>query len=105
MLWVAAILPLTAERLAPGRGMGTLGLVIIGVILLYATFARWQNRRAEQALAARWAQPGPTTWRAGRSRPGRFLRPIKAVAARQLEKRSCGTRLATAFEWDRDEVG
>lgn len=51
ILWIAAVLAFVAERNDPGQGMSTLGLAIIGVILVNGTFSFLQAYRAEQALA------------------------------------------------------
>jgi calcium-translocating P-type ATPase len=51
ILWVAAALAFFAEWNEPGQGMFTLGLAIIGVILVNGTFSFLQAYRAEQALA------------------------------------------------------
>nr|MBI3614084.1 cation-transporting P-type ATPase [Nitrospirota bacterium] len=52
ILWVAAGLAFFAEWNDPGKGMATLGLAIIGVILINGGFSFWQEYRAEQAIAA-----------------------------------------------------
>ena len=52
ILWVAAGLAFWAEWNDPGKGMVTLGLAILGVILINGLFSFWQEYRAEQALAA-----------------------------------------------------
>jgi calcium-translocating P-type ATPase len=52
ILWAAAGLALAAEWYDPGSGMATLGVAIVGVILLNGLFSFWQEYRAEQALAA-----------------------------------------------------
>ena len=52
ILWLAAGLAFVAEHYEPGQGMATLGLAIIGVILVNGGFSFWQAYRAEQALAA-----------------------------------------------------
>ena len=51
ILWIAAALAFFAEWNEPGQGMGTLGLAIIGVIVINGVFSFWQSYRAEQALA------------------------------------------------------
>ncbi|MBI3596425.1 MAG: cation-transporting P-type ATPase, partial [Nitrospirae bacterium] len=52
ILWVAAGLAFWAEWNDPGKGMVTLGLAILGVILINGLFSFWQEYRAEQAIAA-----------------------------------------------------
>lgn len=51
LLWFAAAIAFVAHLLQPGLGMATLGLAIVGVILVNAIFAFWQEFRAEQTLA------------------------------------------------------
>jgi sodium/potassium-transporting ATPase subunit alpha len=52
ILWIAALLALIADWHMPGQGMATLGVAIIGVIVVNGTFAAWQEHRAEQTIAA-----------------------------------------------------
>ncbi|HET9701099.1 MAG TPA: cation-transporting P-type ATPase [Burkholderiales bacterium] len=52
ILWIAAGLAFYAEWNDPGKGMGTLGAAIIGVIFVNGVFSFWQEFRAEKALAA-----------------------------------------------------
>ncbi len=51
ILWIAAGLAFFAEWKQPGQGMATLGLAIIGVILINGMFSFWQAYQAERALA------------------------------------------------------
>jgi calcium-translocating P-type ATPase len=52
ILWVAAGLAFLAEWNDPGAGMATLGIAILGVILVNGLFSFWQEYRAERAMAA-----------------------------------------------------
>lgn len=52
VLWVGAILAFVADRYDPGSGMATLGVAIIGVIVINGMFSFWQEYRAERTLAA-----------------------------------------------------
>ncbi len=52
ILWIAAGLAFFAEWREPGQRMGTLGVAIIGVIVINGVFSFWQSYRAERALAA-----------------------------------------------------
>jgi len=51
ILWFAAALAFFAEHREPGQGMATLGIAILGVILVNGLFSFWQEYRAERALA------------------------------------------------------
>lgn len=50
LLWIGAGLALLSEYLHPGEGMLTLGLAIIGVILINAVFTFIQEYRAEKSI-------------------------------------------------------
>ncbi len=52
ILWVAAGLAFFAQWRQPGQGWATLGLAIVGVILVNGLFSFWQEYRAERTLAA-----------------------------------------------------
>jgi calcium-translocating P-type ATPase len=52
ILWVAAFLAFVAEAFSPGGGMVTLGVAIVGVIVVNGLFSFWQEHRAERAVAA-----------------------------------------------------
>ena len=52
LLWIAAALAFTAEFMKPGEGMATLGWAILGVIVINAVFAFFQEYKAERAVHA-----------------------------------------------------
>ncbi|MBP6703158.1 MAG: cation-transporting P-type ATPase, partial [Vicinamibacteria bacterium] len=52
ILWVAAGLAFYAEVHQPGQGMGTMGIAIVGVIVVNGLFSFFQEYRAERALSA-----------------------------------------------------
>ncbi len=52
LLWIAAGLSFAADFMKPGEGMATLGWAIIGVILINAGFAFFQEYKAERAVQA-----------------------------------------------------
>ena len=52
LLWLAALLAMIADREMSGQGMATLGLAIIGVIVINGVFSFWQEYRAEETMAA-----------------------------------------------------
>ena len=52
LLWIAAALAFTAEFMKPGEGMATLGWAIVGVIVINALFAFFQEYKAERAVHA-----------------------------------------------------
>jgi sodium/potassium-transporting ATPase subunit alpha len=52
ILWVAAGLAFYAEAHQPGQGMGTMGIAILGVIVVNGLFSFFQEYRAERALSA-----------------------------------------------------
>lgn len=52
LLWIAAGLAFTAEFMKPGEGMVMLGWAILGVIVVNAVFAFFQEYKAERAVHA-----------------------------------------------------
>lgn len=50
LLWIAAGLSFAAEFMRPGEGMATLGGAILGVIVINAGFAFFQEYKAERAV-------------------------------------------------------
>jgi len=52
LLWIAAGLSFTAEFMKPGEGMATLGWAILGVIVINASFAFFQEYKADRAVHA-----------------------------------------------------
>ncbi|QEY63122.1 cation-transporting P-type ATPase [Metapseudomonas lalkuanensis] len=52
VLWLAALLAFIAEWSDPGKGMATLGVAILCVILVNALFSYWQEYRAERSILA-----------------------------------------------------
>jgi len=52
LLWISAFLAFLSEYLRPGEGMLTLGIAIIGVIVINAIFTFIQEFRAEKAVEA-----------------------------------------------------
>ena len=52
LLWIAAGLSFAADFMRPGEGMATLGWAILGVIVINAGFAFFQEYRAERAVQA-----------------------------------------------------
>ena len=52
LLWIAAVLSFAADFMKPGEGMAMLGWAILGVILINAVFAFWQEYKAERAIQA-----------------------------------------------------
>lgn len=52
LLWIAAGLAFMADFMKPGEGMATLGWAILGVIVINAGFAFFQEYKAERAVQA-----------------------------------------------------
>ena len=52
ILWAGAALAFVAERFDPGQGMASLGVAIVGVIIINGIFSFWQEYKAERAVAA-----------------------------------------------------
>ncbi len=52
LLWIASGLAFAADFMKPGEGMATLGWTILGVIVINAVFAFFQEYKAERAVQA-----------------------------------------------------
>ena len=52
LLWISALLAFLSEYLRPGEGMLSLGIAIVGVIVINAVFTFVQEFRAEKAVEA-----------------------------------------------------
>lgn len=52
ILWIAAALAFLAEYFDSGQGMASLGVAIVGVIIVNGIFSFWQEYKAERAVAA-----------------------------------------------------
>ncbi len=62
LLWVAAALAFLADAMQPGEGMATLGWAILGVIVINAVFAFFQEYKAERAAQALHRLLPSRTW-------------------------------------------
>ncbi|HEX6728081.1 MAG TPA: cation-transporting P-type ATPase, partial [Nitrospira sp.] len=74
LLWVAAALAFSAEFMKPGEGMATLGWAILGVILINAIFAFFQEYKAERAVHALHRLLPARAWVLRSSQPHDVLR-------------------------------
>jgi len=52
LLEIAAVLSLVADHYSPGEGYNILGLAIIGAVVINATFAFWQEYKADKTAEA-----------------------------------------------------
>ncbi|MDF0674334.1 MAG: cation-transporting P-type ATPase [Nitrospira sp.] len=62
LLWIAVGLSFAADVVKPGEGMATLGLAILGIIVINAVFAFFQEYKAERALQALHRLLPDKTW-------------------------------------------
>lgn len=101
VLWIAAALAFFAEWREPGQGMATLGLAVVGVILINGVFSFWQAHRAEQALAMlKKLLPSATkTLRSGAVRqvPAAELVPGDVICLEAGDVLAADCRLVEAF--------
>jgi sodium/potassium-transporting ATPase subunit alpha len=52
LLEIAAVLSFVADRFAPGEGYAILGYAILGAVIINATFAFWQEYKADKTVEA-----------------------------------------------------
>jgi sodium/potassium-transporting ATPase subunit alpha len=52
LLEIAAVLSFVADRFAPGEGYAILGFAILGAVIINATFAFWQEYKADKTVEA-----------------------------------------------------
>lgn len=101
ILWLAAGLAFFAERNDPGKGMGTRGAAIIGVIFVKGVFSFWQEYRAEKALAAlrNLLPPQVTALRDGQAArlPAEELMPGDCRRPATTSPRTAGWCIRSAF--------
>jgi len=101
ILWIAAGLAFFADWREPGQRMGTLGVAIVGVILINGVFSFWQTYRAERALAVlRKLLPNTTkVLRAGQARqvPAAELVPGDVILLEAGDILPADCRLVQAF--------
>ncbi|MBM4284826.1 MAG: cation-transporting P-type ATPase [Deltaproteobacteria bacterium] len=100
LLWLAAGLCLLSHFLKPGEGMLSLGVAIIGVIIINAIFTFFQEYRAERAVAAlKLLLPfNVTVTREGRRKeiPAREVAPGDLIHLEEGDKVPADARLLEA---------
>ncbi len=100
LLWIAAGLSFVAEALQPGHGMATLGLAIVGVIVINAIFSFVQEYKAERAVQALHRLLPETAWviRSGQTQqvPRHELVPGDVLLLEEGEQVSADARLIDA---------
>ena len=101
ILWIAAGLAFFADWREPGQHMATLGVAIVGVILINGMFSFWQTYRAERALAAlkKLLPNTARVLRAGRARqvPAAELVPGDVILLEAGDILPADCRLVQAF--------
>ncbi|HEU4686354.1 MAG TPA: cation-transporting P-type ATPase [Nitrospira sp.] len=101
LLWIAAGLSFVAETMKPGEGMATLGWAILGVIVINAAFAFFQEYKAERAVQALHRMLPDKAWvtREGQSVevPRSHIVPGDVLILEEGERVPADARLIEAF--------
>ncbi|THJ21291.1 MAG: cation-transporting P-type ATPase, partial [Nitrospira sp. CG24E] len=102
LLWIAAALAFTAEFMKPGEGMATLGWAILGVIVINAAFAFFQEYKAERAVHALHRLLPARAWVLRGNQPHDLLRseivPGDVIVIEEGEQVSADARLIEAAD-------
>lgn len=102
LLWIAAGLAFTAEFMKPGEGMATLGWAILGVIVINAVFAFFQEYKAERAVHALHCLLPARAWALRSNQPHEVSRseivPGDVLLIEEGEQISADARLIEATE-------